>query len=169
MSENVVRILMISMYLAIANGTAGSIMMATEKHKPMARWAVYEALLNLGLSIVLVKKIGMYGVAWGTAISMIYTHLASWPRYVKKILDVPVTTYLWQGWGRITVCALPFAALCWFTERAWPAAHLVQFFAQIAVILPVYALCVAAMFRRESRDLVGKWQASRRPAVLQTS
>ncbi len=168
-SEHVVRILMISMYLAIANGTAGSIMMATEKHKPMARWAVYEALLNLGLSLLLAKRIGIYGVAWGTAISMLYTHLAFWPRYVHKILNVPPATYLWQGWGRITLCVAPFAALCWLTDRAWPAAHLVQFFMQIAVVLPVYVLCVAAMFRQEAREVFGKWQASRRAVVLQAS
>ena len=168
-SEHVVRILMISMYLAIANGTAGSIMMATEKHKPMARWAVYEALLNLGLSIVLVKKIGLYGVAWGTAISMLYTHLAFWPRYVKKILNISPATYLWQGWGRITLCVVPFAALCWITDRTWTANHILQFFVQILVLLPVYVACVVLMFWQESRSLLEKWQSSRKPAVLQAS
>lgn len=168
-SEHVVRILMIAMYLGIANGTAGSIMMAIEKHKPMTRWAVYEAVLNLILSIVLAKKMGLYGVAWGTSLSMIFTHFSFWPRYVKKILGVPIHRYLWQGWGRITVCVVPFAAACAVTDRVWPAAHLFQFFAQMAVILPIYAVCVVAMFWKESRGLLEKWQTSRRPAVLQAS
>ena len=168
-SEHIVRILMIAMYLGVANGTAGSIMMATEKHKPMARWAVYEAVLNLGLSIVLVKRIGLYGVAWGTSLSMIFTHLAFWPRYINKILRVPPATYLWQAWGKITMCVLPFAAVCAVTDRYWQANHLVEFFLQIAVVLPVYGVCVFGVFWKESRELLSKWQTSRRSAVLQPS
>ena len=168
-SEQVVRILMISMYLAIANGTASSIMMATEKHKPMARMAVYEALLNLGLSIVLAKRIGLYGVAWGTAISMIITHMSFWPRYIHKVLDVSPAHYLWNGWGKITLCVVPFAAACWWTDRYWAATHLITFFVQIAVVLPLYAFCVAAVFHVEVRQLFSRWQASRRPAILQPS
>ncbi len=160
-SEHVVRILMISMYLAIANGTAGSIMMATEKHKPMARMAVWEAALNLGLSLVLVKTIGMYGVAWGTSISMVVTHLAFWPRYVNKVLNVSPRRYLWEGWGKVTICVLPFSAACAVTERMWQASHLVTFFLQIVAVLPVYALCVAAVFRRQCLNLLQNWRASR--------
>ena len=165
-SENVVRILMISMYLAIADGTASSIMMAIEKHKPMARWAVYEAILNLVLSLILVKMIGIYGVAWGTSISMLFTHLAFWPRYVKKVLNVSPATYLWQGWGRITLCVLPFAALCAITDKVWPATHLITFFAQILVILPAYVACVYLMFRKECRSVLQKYMASRRPTLV---
>ncbi len=166
-SEHVVRILTLSMFLGIGNGTAGSIMMAIEKHKPMARLAVFEAVLNLVLSIILAKQIGLYGVAWGTSLSMLCTHMAFWPRYIKKVLHVPVSTYLWQGWGKITLCVLPFAALCALTDHVWPAEHLVPFFLQILVILPVYGLCVLAVFWKESRSLFAKWQASRQATVLQ--
>ncbi len=165
-SEQVVRILMISMYLGIANGTAGSIMMAIEKHKPMAHFAVFEAVLNLGLSLVLVRQIGLYGVAWGTSISMLITHLSFWPRYVNKILEVSPATYLWQGWGKITACVLPYTILCAITDRYWPAAHLLNFFAQILVLLPVYVLCVFAMFRVECRALLQKWFESRRQRLV---
>ncbi len=168
-SENVVRILMISMFFGVANGTAGAIMMATERHKPMARWAVYEALLNLGLSIVLAKKIGLYGVAWGTSISMTFTHLSFWPRYVRKILHVPIKTYLWQGWGKITVCVVPFAAACAITDRVWHASHLFVFFAQMAALLPLYAACVAVAFRKECKDLLQRWLAVRRARLVAVS
>lgn len=165
-SEHVVRILMLSLFWSVADGTAASIMMATEKHKPMTRWAVYEALLNFGLSIVLVRKLGMYGVAWGTAISMTITHLAFWPRYIKKVLAVSPATYIWHGWARVTLCVVPFAALCAVTDRYWPAEHLVTFLGQIAVLLPVYAICIVAMFHQESRQVFSKWRASRQPAPV---
>ena len=103
-------------------------MMAIDKHKPVARWAVYEAVFNLGLSLILVKRLGIYGVAWGTSISMVITHLAFWPRYIREVLDVGIGTYLWDGLGKITVCVLPFTAACAWTEYLWHPQHVVTFF-----------------------------------------
>jgi O-antigen/teichoic acid export membrane protein len=157
----VLQILMISQYLGIANGTAGSIMMAIDKHKPVAKWAVVEALLNLGLSILLVKTIGLYGVAWGTSIAMTFVHLFFWPRYVQKVLGVPVRTFLWEGWMKITLCSIPYAIVCAIADRYWHASNVAVFFAQIIVTLPIYAVCVIAVFRSEVRSLFLKWQASR--------
>lgn len=160
-SEIVLQILMISLFFAMADGTAGSIMMAIDKHKPVARWAVYEAILNLTLSIVLVKTVGLYGVAWGTSVSMTFTHLAFWPRYIEKVLGVSPRTYLWDGWGKVTLASLPFALVCALADHFWRAPNLVAFFAQILVTLPVYLLCIAALFRKEAHTLFAKWQASR--------
>ena len=163
-SETVLRILMISLFFAVGDGTAGAVMMAIDKHKPVARWAVYEAILNLALSIVLVKTVGLYGVAWGTSLSMTFTHLALYPRYVEKVLGIPARTYVWDGWGKITLCSLPFAAACALTEHFWHAPNLVIFLAQIIAILPVYLVCVLALFRTEARSALHKWQSSRRLA-----
>jgi O-antigen/teichoic acid export membrane protein len=164
-SETVLRILMISLYFAIANSTAGSIMMAIHKHKPVANSAIFEALFNLTLSIILVKTIGIYGVAWGTSISMALVHLYFWPRYVKKVLDIPIRTFLWDGWGKITVCSIPFALVCILAERYWHARNLAIFFAQILVTLPVYVLCVLAVFHSDAKMLFAKWKTSRQPLM----
>jgi O-antigen/teichoic acid export membrane protein len=160
LSETVLQILMISLFFSMADSTAGAIFMAIEKHKPVARWAVYEAVLNFGLSIVLAKLYGLYGVAWGTSVSMALTHLAFYPRYVESVLKVPMWTYLWEGWGKIALCSLPFALVCAVTERFWHARNLFVFFAQIVAILPVYGLCVLAVFRQDARTILVKWQAA---------
>jgi O-antigen/teichoic acid export membrane protein len=160
-SETVLRILMISLFFAMADATGGAIMMAIDKHKPVARWAVYEALLNLGLSILLVKTIGVYGVAWGTSLSMTFVHLAFWPRYVHKVLGLAPRTYMWEGWAKVSLCSLPFALVCYLADRCWHPTNLTAFFAQILVTLPVYAICVLIHFRSEARSLFLKWQASR--------
>ncbi len=153
-SETVLRILMISLFFSMGDATAGAIMMAIDKHKPVARWSVYEAVLNLGLSLVLVKTIGLYGVAWGTSISMAFTHLAFWPRYNARILGVSPGTYLWQGWGKITLAALPYAVVCALTQHFWHARTLLIFFAQVLAILPVYLLCVAVLYREALQELI---------------
>jgi O-antigen/teichoic acid export membrane protein len=160
-SGTILQILIISQFFGIADSTAGSVMMAIDKHKPVAKWAVIEAVLNLSLTVVLVKMIGIYGVAWGTSIAMAFVHLVFYPRYVSKVLDIPVRTFLWQGWMKITLCSIPFAIVCIVTDRYWQANNIASFFAQIIVTLPVYAICVAAVFRSEVRGLFRKWQDSR--------
>jgi len=160
-SETVLRILMISLFFSMADSTAGAIMMAIDKHKPVARWAVYEAVLNLGLSIILVRKVGLYGVAWGTSISMVFTHLAFWPRYVKRILGVSSVAYMWQGWGKISLAAMPFGAACYLADRCWHPSNLPIFFIQIIVTLPIYGIGVGVMFRHEAVKLFSKWRQSK--------
>jgi O-antigen/teichoic acid export membrane protein len=160
-SETVLQILTISLFFAMGDATGGAIMMAIDKHKPVARWAVLEAVLNLGLSIVLVKTVGLYGVAWGTSLSMAFTHLCFWPRYVNKVLGMPGRRDVWEGWGRITLCSLPFGFVCFLTDRYWTATNLPVFFGQIAITLPVYVGCVALLYRHEVKTLWQRRQMAR--------
>ena len=50
-----------------------------EKHKRIALWAIGEAVANFALSIILVRRIGIYGVAWGTTIPSVIVELFLWP------------------------------------------------------------------------------------------
>lgn len=153
-SGTVIQILLVSQFFTVANLTAGAIMFATNQHKPVAKWASVEAALNLGLSLVLVRKVGVYGVAWGTALSMAGIHLLFWPKHVQRILGVPAVTYIWEGWLKITLCALPFAVATAAMDRYWPAPSILLFFAQVMLLLPLYAGCVALIFRGDVRELL---------------
>jgi O-antigen/teichoic acid export membrane protein len=158
---NVLEIMIVCQFFGVANSTAGSVMMAIDKHKPVAKWAVIEAVLNFTCSIILVKTIGLYGVAWGTTIAETFVHLYFYPGYVQKILGIPARTYVMQGWLKIAACSLPYALLLAITDKYWHAGNLITFFAQIAAVLPAYLLCVALIFRSEVRGLFLKWQASK--------
>jgi O-antigen/teichoic acid export membrane protein len=160
-SGTVLQILLIGQFFTVADVTAGNVMFAIGKHKAVAMAASIEAALNLGLSILLVKTIGIYGVAWGTSISMAMVHLIFWPRYVRKIIGIPVLQYLWEGWGKITLCSLPYAAVCAISDRYWHPVSLSVFFAQIMAVLPVYVVSLFLVFRKEAKELFRKWWQSR--------
>jgi O-antigen/teichoic acid export membrane protein len=159
----VLQILMISQFFGVANTTAGQIAFGIGKHKSVANWAIVEATLNLSLSIVLAKTIGLYGVAWGTSIPTAIIHLIFWPRFVQRELGVPVRTYLWQGWGKISMCSIPFGIVCAATDRYWHPTSKLVFFGQILVILPVYAICTLWIFKDELRKM---WDSSRKTEAL---
>jgi O-antigen/teichoic acid export membrane protein len=160
-SGTVLQILLIGLFFTIANNTATNIMFATGRQKAVAKCAIIEAALNLSVSILLVKTIGIYGVAWGTSATMAVVHLVFWPRYVQKQLGVPARRYVWDGWLKVTVCSIPFAVACAVVERHWRAQSLLIFFLQVFATLPIYVICVAAIFRSEMQSLLRRWQASR--------
>jgi O-antigen/teichoic acid export membrane protein len=148
-SSRVLQILLLSQVFSIANFTSGNIAFGIAKHRPFALAVLTESFANLVLSILLVRHIGMNGVAWGTVIPNLIVQLAFWPRYICKLLDMPVWSYLWQSWGRPALAAVPFGAACYLTDHHWTATHLVKFFLQIAAILPLFLLGLAIFFWRE--------------------
>lgn len=160
-SGTVLQILLLSQFFTVIATTPGAIMMAIGKHKPVARWAVAEALVNLGLSVILVKTVGIYGVAWGTSISGAVATLVFWPQYLRKILGVPIRKIVWEGWTKITLCSVPYAIACVASDRYWHAGSYITFFGQILAILPVYAICVLIVFRQDARRVFQKWRASK--------
>jgi O-antigen/teichoic acid export membrane protein len=165
----VLQILMISQFFGVANTTAGQIAFGIEKHKSVANWAIVEAALNLSLSIVLAKTIGLYGVAWGTSIATTIIHLIFWPRFVQRELGVPVRTYLWEGWGKITLCSIPFGIVCVAADWYWHPTSMVVFFGQILVTLPVYAIFALWLFKDEVRKIWGMWRRSRQLPIQDVS
>jgi O-antigen/teichoic acid export membrane protein len=160
-SGTILQILLISQFFTIADATAGQIAYGIDKHKSVATWSAIEAVFNLGLSLILVKVTGLYGVAWGTSISMAIIHMIFWPRFVKKELGVSAGTYIWEGWVKITLCAIPFAIVCVLVDRYLHAASLVSFFVQVLLTLPVYALGVLIIFHQPVLNAFRRWQASR--------
>ena len=152
---------LISQFFTIANSTAGQIAYGVDKHKSVATWAAIEAALNLGLSIVLVKTVGLYGVAWGTSLSQALIHLIFWPRFVRRELGVPVRTFLWEGWGKITLFSIPFGIASAAADRYWHPRSLLEFFSQIFVTLPVYFIFTLWIFKDEVRSIWISWRSSK--------
>jgi O-antigen/teichoic acid export membrane protein len=163
-SGTVLRILLISLIISTGSAAACGIVYGMEKHRRVALWAICEGVANLVLSIVLVRHIGITGVAWGTTIPSVFVELLLWPPFICGLVAISVREYFWQTWGRTGLAVLPFTAGCYMSERFWPAHNLLVFFAQIAAVLPLVALGLAVMFHKEiSLALRRRAQANARP------
>ncbi len=64
------------------------------KHKVLSLVTIGEGVLNLSLSILLVKRYGIYGVALGTAIPMLIVKLFIQPVYICREVGIPITKYV---------------------------------------------------------------------------
>ncbi len=165
-SGTVMQILLLSVVFSSANTTSGGIVYGMEKHKRIALWAMAEAVANFVLSIILVRRMGIYGVAWGTTIPSVLIELLLWPSYICKLVVIPVRTYLWQTWIRTMLAVVPFGVACALAERHWPAHNLVIFFLQIAALLPLFPLSLAVVFRSEAITQIREWRKRRKAAGL---
>ncbi|MGE0823689.1 MAG: MATE family efflux transporter [Candidatus Binatia bacterium] len=160
-SSEILRILLIAQLFIVANMTSAGIVFGVNKHRPWALMMAVEAIANIILSIILVRWIGLHGVAWGTVIPSLVTQLVFWPRYVCKIVDLSVLSYLWQAWVRSYVTVIPFAVAVYVVDQRWKATNLLMFMSQMVLLTPVFILTVVCCFPKETAEMVRK-----RPAWL---
>ncbi len=86
---------------SLSQSPALSLMYAMNKHHYYALCTVLEAVANVFLSILLVKRYGIVGVAVGTAIPMIIVKCWVTPIYISRISGLSV-------WGYLQCFGLPF-------------------------------------------------------------
>jgi hypothetical protein len=77
------------------------------------------------------------GVALGTTVPSLLTLFFVTPRIYRRELGIGLGTIAQDVWLRSSVAVLPFAVATWYVERHWAAHQLLEFFAQVAVILPL--------------------------------
>ena len=145
-------ILGVPMFFAFANRTATAIAFGVEKHKTTSMWAIGEGVANLILSVVLVRRYGIYGVAIGTMIPSLVAQLILWPGYISQLVDLGRFEVLWKVWAPMFVSAIPFAAATYAIDVLWPARNLTIFIFQVAATLPIFLITIGLVFRAYVRS-----------------
>lgn len=136
-SGQVLWVLSLTMIFWAANTTTAGILLGLSKHKPIVPALLAEGVCNLALSTFLVRRIGIIGVAWGTAVPSFATSLIFWPWYVQRALGIRPVAYAVSAWIRPWGSLVPFLLGTYAVERLWPASNLVVFFSQVAAVLPL--------------------------------
>jgi O-antigen/teichoic acid export membrane protein len=110
---------------------------ATGKQHLATISGVAEALVNIGVSVFLVRKIGAIGVAIGTVVGAFVSvgvHLAVSMKYTRSAIAMSRRAFVAQGWMRPMVCIVPSLLLM----PAWNR------FAILPWSLPVLAVWIIA-------------------------
>jgi len=89
----VLYILVIPASLYLPQSTASSIMLGISKHRPLFYVLIAEATGNLILSLALVKPLGIYGVALGTAIAQLIIYSYIFPKVFSKIIGENMSSF----------------------------------------------------------------------------
>jgi O-antigen/teichoic acid export membrane protein len=137
LSGEVLRILAIVVWLDASRSVAIHSLTGMAKQRAIIPGVVIEAACNLALSIVLVQRLGIVGVALGTLIPNMVVSLGYIPRRLAREARVPVGAYYRDAVFLPALACLPFGLATAMVERFMPAANLAMFFLQSIVILPL--------------------------------
>jgi len=137
LSGKVLAVLAGTILLHAGNTPTGGIMLGLGKHRPIVPALLVEGILNLSLSVILLKRMGVLGVAFGTLIPSVATSLFFWPWYVRRTMNIAPLTYALNAWLRPAVALIPFALASYVSDRFWHAPNLLSFFSQVALCLPL--------------------------------
>jgi O-antigen/teichoic acid export membrane protein len=86
-------VLMIGMICEGIHTPANNVLYAVAKHRYLAYMTLLEGLVNLFLSLVLIRSYGLVGVALGTTIPLVVSRLVIIPRLTCRCIGLPLGTY----------------------------------------------------------------------------
>jgi O-antigen/teichoic acid export membrane protein len=145
-STPALKVLALAAAITLPNLGSPSLLIALGKQRWLAFLTILEGAMNLILSVILARSMGIVGVALGTAIPAAIMHLFVWPGFACRLLDTPQSLFAREVWLRPLIAVLPFAVTCYVAEHYWMPSSLVRFFLEMMVLSPVAALGALAVF-----------------------
>jgi O-antigen/teichoic acid export membrane protein len=130
--------------LAVAQSVAARVLYGVGRIGLFARMALVEAALNLGISLALVRDMGIEGVAVATAVpNALFCVFAI--GYACRLVGIDVRTYLRRSVALPLTAATLLTAGWWAAQSTWPASGWGGLIALGAAGLACYASLVALL------------------------
>ncbi len=145
-ATRILQVLSLAAAVMLANSSVNGVMLAMDRQRTFAFVTLAEGIANLVLSVILVRRMGALGVAFGTLFPCMLTGFLFWPRYLCKLLDMSMIDYLREAWIKPVIAMVPFVAICYWAEFHWVPSRLIWFMLQSAALVPVAALGTAVVF-----------------------
>lgn len=133
-------ILAIPQFTSMSQYAAVVILSGMAKHHALAYIALAEGIVNLTLSIVLIRKFGLVGVALATMVPHLISTGIIVPFYTLRTMKLPVGEYLRKAFLRPALCALPIVALGYWFSRVDDGSSWILFAAQALAMCGVFGV-----------------------------
>ena len=156
-SAAILIVLTIPQFVSMSQYMSALILLGTGRHKLMAAVAVGEAVVNICLSIVLIQRMGVIGVAWGTAIPHLIVTGVILPYFTLHALEMGPGPYLRRAFLRPTMCAIPVGLISYWLAQSGGSPSWQRFGVYVIVQCVVFALlaywiCLSPEQRSVVRD-----------------
>jgi O-antigen/teichoic acid export membrane protein len=154
-SGTVLTILTLGLLASLTQFASSHILYGLSQHRINLNWTAVESVLNFALSITLVRKYGILGVAAGTAIANLLIRGWLFPRSVLLTLGVSWKEYLRDGVIPSIVPGLSFAIAVLFYKAAFPVHSYVDLFVTPLVALaPTLVFLWLVTFNAQEREFI---------------
>jgi O-antigen/teichoic acid export membrane protein len=131
-------------------GTSAEVLIGMAQHKKLA-WVLFaEGMLNVGLSILFLRRFGVLGVAMGTVIARLVTSFWFAPWYVCRLLHHDFREYL-KNAGLVVVPFVPSFGFALIVRRWNTSPFLTVFGGSLAICAIYLAIFCRLSLNREER------------------
>jgi O-antigen/teichoic acid export membrane protein len=131
-------VLVLAGIVMVGQGPAGTILLATGRHRLVALASLVDILLNIGLSVALVSRYGLMGVALGTALPYAVLNVGLLVPAACRTLHVPLRRFGAVVLTPSLVALLPAAALAVFLRVTTNPGSFILVLGQSAIVGVVY-------------------------------
>lgn len=138
-SVSVLHALLPAYLLSAGTTPINSILLGTSRHQRLSQVTIVEGVVNIALSIWLIQKLGVLGVALGTSIPMVVARFFVLPMYACKNIDLPYRTFLLRGLAPALPGLVVGGGLGWFVKQALPGRDFMPVAITVAVTVIGYA------------------------------
>jgi O-antigen/teichoic acid export membrane protein len=145
----------------VGQGPLGNILLATGRHRLVASVSLGEALANLALSVVLVRRFGMLGVAVGTALPVVIANLLILLPAACRQFGLSPFAFLRQTLTPAMIGAVPAIGACITFRLLYAPTSLAAIIGEGAVVMLLY-VAAAVAFGFDERVRTSYLQHARR-------
>jgi O-antigen/teichoic acid export membrane protein len=154
-SYPVLLILLLSTALMLCQAASGRVLMGMGRHQTWAVVTLIEGLVNIGLSIVLVRPYGIIGDAIGTAAPLVVTTTCFLPWHLCRQLQIKMATYLREAYWLPLILCVPLVIVLLLMKRWFVPHNYLQLLAHLGVAGVIYGLAVTWAFTSKRAMKVG--------------
>ena len=149
-------ILAVAHLVGLPSYTITQILYGLAKHRIAAIMRICEAVANVVLSVILVRKFGLIGSALGTMIPNIIITAIVLPAAVPKLMPVDLKDYYLSTYLRPLLASIPFWVVCYAIDKVVAPTTLVMFLGTVGAGLIAYVVpCWFAALSEHERQMIG--------------
>jgi O-antigen/teichoic acid export membrane protein len=149
-------ILLIPSTLMFAQAASSRVLYGMSKHRTWAMVAFSEGIINVVLSILLVRPFGIVGDAVGTALPLAVTMIFFLPAHLCRQVKIRLRTYLTEAYALPLALCIPLTVTLLLMKRWFVPHTYLQLAAHMAVASAVYGLTLAWALLSRRALAVGK-------------
>jgi peptidoglycan biosynthesis protein MviN/MurJ (putative lipid II flippase) len=145
-SYPVLLILLLSTTTMLAQAASPRVLFGMSKHRTWAIVALTEGVVNVILSMILVRPYGIVGDAIGTAAPLAVTTLCFLPWHLCRQLQIQMRTYLREAYLLPLIVCTPVVMVLLAMKQWFVPHNYLQLATQLAVAGAVYGLALLWAF-----------------------
>lgn len=142
LAGHILRVITIPLIVLSGYQVVTAAMLGVGKHGKLIPVFVAEAVVNVILSIIWVRKYGVIGTAYGTMIPRVIVSAIVGPWYAREAIGVHLPTFWKDVFVLPALAMIPFGAASYAVEHYWPAHGVMIYFARVLALLPLAVFSV---------------------------